>query len=179
MSKRLYNSIKSLIRGLGVLGVSSLIAFPAYSQTAPINSNNTSLSDTTSNRPLIRVTPGIPNLEGTATYPSGSSINRSGRISTPRGQSLYPNVRIRNGDGSTTYYYQNGTRIRVDETKLPPTGSPLRWVSCTRRSHWEANLNHSLRWSQGRSWSMSLARKWDIMMTAYDTTGKPHPRLND
>lgn len=128
MSKRLFNSIKSLICGLGVLGVSSLIAFPAYSQTAPINRNNTSLSDTDtiSNRPLIRVTPGIPNPDGTSTYPVGSTINQSGRISTPRGQSIYPNVRIRNGDGSTTYYYQNGTRIRVDETKLPPTGSPLR-----------------------------------------------------
>lgn len=151
MSKKNFNSVRILISGIGVLGVSSLMAFPAYSQTAPINRDNTSLSDTTSNRPLIRVTPGIPNPDGTTIYPSGSRLNQSGRISTPRGQSIYPNVRIRNGDGSTTYYYQNGTRIRVDETKLPPTGRPLRWVPCTRRNHWEADLNHSVRWSQGRS----------------------------
>jgi hypothetical protein len=126
MSKRLLNHIKILTSWLGIFGVSSLIALPAYSQSKPINGGTTNRRDTISDTPIIRVTPGLRNPDGTGTYPYGSRINESGRIATPRGEVVYPNVRINNGDGSTTYYYPNGSRVTIDKTKVPPIGSPLR-----------------------------------------------------
>jgi hypothetical protein len=110
---------------LGVLGVSTLIALPADSQNSPINRGNTSPTPTFVNEPIIRVNPG--NLNGTGlSYPYGSRIGSSGAITSPQGQLTYPTVQINHGNGSTTYYYPNGTRITVDRTKLPATGGVLR-----------------------------------------------------
>jgi hypothetical protein len=110
---------------LGVLGVSTLIVLPAYSQNLPFNRGNTSPTPTLLNDPIIRVNPG--NLNGTdASYPYGSRIGSSGAITSPQGQLTYPAVQINNGDGSTTYYYPNGTSITVDRRKLPASGGVLR-----------------------------------------------------
>jgi hypothetical protein len=110
---------------LGVLGVSSLIALPAYSQNLPMNRGNTSPTPTLLNDPIIRVNPGNLNDTGTL-YPYGSRIGSSGAITSPQGQVTYPTVQMNNGNGSTTYYYPNGTSINVDRRKLPATGSVLR-----------------------------------------------------
>jgi hypothetical protein len=128
MFKKLFTHIKILTAGL-VLGASSLIALPAYSQSNLLDRDNTRLGGSNldlDNPPIIRQTPGIPSSNGSATYPYGSRINRSGWISTPRGQLVYPNVGIDNGDGSTTYYYQDGSRVTIDKTKLPSSGTLLR-----------------------------------------------------
>jgi hypothetical protein len=130
MSIQRFNQIKILGSLISVLGVSCLIAFPSYSQSIPPYRSNINLDGTTSNEPIIRITPGITpgmsNSDGRDTYPYGSRINGSGIISSPQGQVTLPNVRVNNGDGSTTYYYQNGSSITIDKTKLPGTGAPLR-----------------------------------------------------
>ncbi len=119
--------IRTLVSWLGVLSFSTLIALPAYSQNAPLNRGNTSPSRSLLNDPVIRVNQGMQSPYGTTnSYPYGSRIRESGTITTPRGQVISPNVGIRNGDGSTTYYYQNGTSITIDKTKLPATGGFLR-----------------------------------------------------
>lgn len=126
MSKKLLFHVKTLTSWLGILSVSVLSVVPVYAQLDPIYRRNTTINGTTSIEPL-RVEPGIPNPNGTSnTYPYGSRIDRTGRISTPRGQVIYPGVRMNNGDGSTTYYYNDGTRITIDKTKLPSIGAPLR-----------------------------------------------------
>ena len=119
--------IKILAGWLGLLGCSALVALPAYSQNDPFNRGNTNPGQTLVNEPIIRVTPGLQNPYGTASsYPYGSYINESGAITTPRGQVIPPSVGVNNGDGSTTYYYPNGTSITIDKTKLPTTGGTLR-----------------------------------------------------
>lgn len=123
---------------LGVLSFSALIALPAYAQKDPFNKDPfnrdstrdyTILNRTLSNEPIIRINPGVQNQNqnsSTTSYPYSSRISGSGAITTPRGQVIYPNVGITNGDGTTTYYYSNGTSITVDKTKLPATGGFLR-----------------------------------------------------
>lgn len=126
MSKKLLFHAKTLTSWLGVLGVSVLIVVPVHAQLDPIYRRNTTINGTTLTEPL-QVKPGIPNPNGTPnTYPYGSRIDRTGRISTPRGQVINPSVRMNHGDGSTTYYYNDGTSITMDKTKLPSIGAPLR-----------------------------------------------------
>lgn len=113
---------KTLTSFVGILGISSLIAFPAFSQQNPVNpanptTINPSRSGTTQNGRLIG---------GNNTYPQGSRINTNGMISTPRGNRTSPSVTIKNGDGSTSYYYRDGSRITVDSTTVPPTGTLIR-----------------------------------------------------
>lgn len=117
---------KILAGCIGVLGLSTLIALPVYSQNNPLNRNNTTRSRTLLNEPVIQVNPGTRNADGSRTYPYSSRINDLGWITTPRGEVLYPNVGIKNGDGSTTYYYRNGARITIDRTKIPASGQFLR-----------------------------------------------------
>ena len=128
MLKKLLFHAKTLTSWLGVLGIGVLSVVPVHAQLdpIPIYRRNTTINGTTSTEPL-RVEPRIPNPNGTPnTYPYGSRIDRTGRISTPRGQMINPSVRMNNGDGSTTYYYNDGTSITVDKTKLPSIGAPLR-----------------------------------------------------
>jgi hypothetical protein len=127
----MFAHIRILAGGLGVLGFSALITLPAYAQNYPFNRDNTRdntiLNRTLSNEPIIRINPGVQNRTGsTSSYPYSSRISGSGAITTPRGQVIYPNVGVTNGDGSTTYYYPNGTSITVDKTRLPATGGFLR-----------------------------------------------------
>jgi hypothetical protein len=126
MCFQLFNRVKILTSWLGVFSISSLIAFPAYCQPNPIRLDSPNLGGTTKDSPPIRVTPGMRNRDGTDTYPYGLRISGSGFISTPRGEVTLPSVRINNGNGSTTYYYPNGSSVTIDGSKVPPTGTLLR-----------------------------------------------------
>lgn len=105
---------------IGVLASSFLIALPAFSQPNPANppSQVNIRRDATIRNPTLN---GSNN-----TYPQGSRINSNGIISTPRGQRTIPSVRVKHGDGSTSYYYRDGSRITIDDTSIPPTGKPIR-----------------------------------------------------
>jgi len=121
--------IRILAGWLGVLGFSTLIALPAYSQIEPFTRDrgNPSSTRTLLNDPINRINPGVQNPYGTnRSYPYGSRVRSSGSITTPQGEVIFPNVTIRNGDGSTTYYYSNGTRVTIDKTQVPATGEYLR-----------------------------------------------------
>ena len=78
---------------------------------------NTSCCGTTQNGSLIR---------GNVTYPQGSRINADGIISTLRGERTVPSASIKHGDGSTSYYYRNGSHITIQPTTIPPTGTLIR-----------------------------------------------------
>ncbi len=121
MSKPFINHVKKILTSfVGVLGISSLIALPAFAQSNPanrINTVDTSRSNFTQNGKL----PG-----GSVTYPYGSRINSSGTISSPRGGTTIPSVRVNHGDGSTSYYYRDGSQITIDSNKIPPIGKPIR-----------------------------------------------------
>ncbi|MEC4814117.1 MAG: hypothetical protein SAK29_12710 [Scytonema sp. PMC 1069.18] len=58
-------------------------------------------------------------------YPAGTRIYENGRISTPGG-SIHPSTTINNGNGFTTYYYPNGTQVKVRNSKIGPGGTNLR-----------------------------------------------------
>ncbi len=59
-------------------------------------------------------------------YPNSSRIYTNGAIRSPRGQVASPAATIRHSDGSTSFYYRDGTRITVDRTTISPVGTPLR-----------------------------------------------------
>lgn len=63
---------------------------------------------------------------GNVSHPKGSRLNTNGIISTPRGQRTIPSARIKHGDGSTSYYYRDGSHITIDGNTVPPTGTLLR-----------------------------------------------------
>lgn len=118
MSKPLIKHVKKILTSfVGVLGISSLIVSPAFSQSNPANRVNTSRIGTTRNEMLIR---------GTDTYPYGSRINPNGTISAPTGERTIPSVSVQRGDGSTSYYYPDGSRITIDRSTIRPTGTLIR-----------------------------------------------------
>jgi hypothetical protein len=125
--------IRSKILALGILGLGTLIALPTYSQISPNSPNDlfdrniTNPNRSLLNNPVIQVNPEGQNPSGTnSSYPYGSRINESGAITAPGNQVTYPNVGITNGDGSTTYYYPNGTSITIDKGKVPASGAIIR-----------------------------------------------------
>jgi len=113
-------SKKTLIGFIGLLGISSLITLPAFSQQ---NAANPSFRVNTSRNGTIR----NPTLTGgNDTYPQGSRINANGINFTLRGQRTITSVSIKHGDGSTSHYYRDGSHITIDATTVPPTGTPIR-----------------------------------------------------
>jgi hypothetical protein len=115
---------------LGVVGIwgAMAIALPALSQqqVKPANSNFID-----SIKPTNRSDSNTPNFDGRVRggnrdYPYGSKVFDNGRISTPNNGSVYPSSTIRHGDGTTSYYYRDGSRITVDPTKISPSGTPIR-----------------------------------------------------
>lgn len=57
-------------------------------------------------------------------YPSGTRIYSNGSINIRNQKIIYPSVTINNGDGSSTYYYPNGTRITTDKKNtISPSGT--------------------------------------------------------
>lgn len=59
-------------------------------------------------------------------YPSSSRIYSNGVIRSTRGQVASPAATVKHGDGSTTFYYPDGTRIRVEKKTISPVGTPIR-----------------------------------------------------
>ncbi|GAB1542344.1 hypothetical protein NUACC21_50180 [Scytonema sp. NUACC21] len=58
-------------------------------------------------------------------YPSGTRVYPNGRITTPTGGTIYPSNTIDNGNGSKTYYYQNGTRVIIRKETVNNGGAFL------------------------------------------------------
>ncbi|MFB2837657.1 hypothetical protein [Floridanema evergladense] len=60
-------------------------------------------------------------------YPYGTRVYGNGMISTPNSGVISPNVAVPRSDGSTTYYYPNGTQITIDRNNnnINPAGTPL------------------------------------------------------
>ncbi len=58
-------------------------------------------------------------------YRSGTRIYNNGSINIPNEKIIYPSVTINHGDGSSTYYYSNGTRITTDKNTVSPSGTFL------------------------------------------------------
>jgi hypothetical protein len=86
-------------------------------QNNPANQVNMRLRGTTQNGKLIG---------GNVSYPRGTRINANGIISTPKGERTPPSNSIKHGDGSTSYYYQDGSHITIEHNTIPPTGTLLR-----------------------------------------------------
>ena len=58
-------------------------------------------------------------------YPYGSRLYGNGTISSPRSGLISPSVAVPRGNGSTTYYYPDGTYITIDKNTINPTGTTL------------------------------------------------------
>ncbi len=56
-------------------------------------------------------------------YPSGTRIYNNGSLNLNNGKIIYPSVTINHGDGSSTYYYSNGTRITTKKNTVSPSGT--------------------------------------------------------
>ena len=57
-------------------------------------------------------------------YPSGTRIYSNGSLNIPNQKIISPSVTINNGDGSSTYYYSNGTRITTEKKNtISPSGA--------------------------------------------------------
>ena len=65
-------------------------------------------------------------IGGSVSYPRGSRINANGIISTLKGERTVPANSVKRGDGSTSYYYQDGSHINIKRNTIPPTGTPIR-----------------------------------------------------
>lgn len=131
MLKPLSHSVKNILTSfVGVLGISCLIALPARAQqlgtgtvnliqpVAPINPIN-------STKPCAPAQNGAV-VGGSANYNYGSRLEQNGTISTPQGKTTIPNATINRGDGSTSYYYPDGSRIDVNNNSIPASGKLLR-----------------------------------------------------
>lgn len=65
-------------------------------------------------------------IGGSVSYPRGSRINPDGIISTLKGERTIPTNSAKRGDGSTSYYYRDGSHINIKRNTIPPTGTPIR-----------------------------------------------------
>lgn len=119
---------------VGVLGISCIIAGEANAQQPPaINSVNSVRPPVIPNNSINRVNtnPISPVQDGKVigdrnAYPYGSRIGTNGVISTPEAGTVLPRVGIDRGNGSTTYYYPDGSQVDVNNNSIPPTGKLLR-----------------------------------------------------
>ena len=135
MLKLLSHPVKNILTSfVGVLGISSLIVFPAAAQQLGTNRVNPiqPVAPIYPVNPTNRINNPIPPAQNGAVlgergnYPYGSRLEQNGTISTPQGGTTVPNVTINRGDGSTSYYYRNGSRINIKRTTIPPTGTVIR-----------------------------------------------------
>lgn len=74
---------------------------------------------------IAQITPTNRGVGNSLNYPSGTRIYNNGSINTPNGRVIYPSVTIKNGNGSNTYYYSNGTRVTTDKNTVNPSGTFL------------------------------------------------------
>lgn len=118
----------TLVSLVGVWGAIA-IALPALSQQQQMKPANSNFID--SIKPTNRSDSNTPNFDGRVRggnreYPFGSKVFDNGTISTPNSDPVYPSSTIRHGDGTTSYYYRDGSRITVDPSKISPSGTPIR-----------------------------------------------------
>lgn len=136
MSKKLLNRaylLKILTNLVGVLGVSSLIPLPAFSQINP-PSQLTPLRQGTFIIPSgIVISPNrqqFTNPTGTVTSSGGFITNRDGTFTTPSGTTITPDGTSISPNGWVSK--PNGTSISPSGWVLYPNGtivSPSGWVS--------------------------------------------------
>ena len=72
-------------------------------------------------------------------YPLGTRLYPNGTIISPKGEALFPNNAIQRADGSTTYYYPNGTRVTT--RKDDPINSTGTYLSPGINGGLRQNLN--------------------------------------
>lgn len=135
MLKLLSHPVKNILTSfVGVLGISSLIVFPAAAQQLGTNRVNP-IQPVAPIYPVNftnRINNPIPPAQNGAVlgergnYPYGSRLEQNGTISTPQGGTTVPNVTINRGDGSTSYYYPDGSRVDVNNNSVPASGKLLR-----------------------------------------------------
>ena len=128
MAKSIVDRGQILISLMGVLGVTFSIALPALSQQRINSANSNSINPINL---LNRTNTNNPSFDGRVRggnrdYPYGSKVFDNGTISTPNGGPVYPSSTIRHGDGTTSYYYRDGSRITIDPTQISPSGTPIR-----------------------------------------------------
>ncbi|MBW4488800.1 MAG: hypothetical protein KME12_13520 [Trichocoleus desertorum ATA4-8-CV12] len=104
--------MKRLVTGALVVVVLELLSGAAVNAQAAIDRLGTFNFPNTRNNQL--------------NYPNSSRIYSNGAIRSTRGQVASPAATIKHGDGSTSFYYRDGTRITVDKTTISPVGTPLR-----------------------------------------------------
>jgi len=116
---------------IGVVGIwgAIAIALPALSQQQQMKPANSNFID--SIKPTNRSDSNTSNFDGRVRggnrdYPYGSKVFDNGTISTPNNGPVYPSSTIRHGDGTTSYYYRDGSRITVDPTQISPSGTLIR-----------------------------------------------------
>ena len=81
------------------------------------------ISTTTVANAQLTTNPPAPNGIGNSlNYPTGTRVYSNGTISAPSGIT-YPSVTVPRGDGTTTYYYPNGTNITIQSNQNNPTGT--------------------------------------------------------
>lgn len=144
MSKQLVHSTspsKSLTSKVGILGVgcliASLIVLPVYSQTPVARREYHRIYHrayrTSLNR--VRIRPSFRelnpagratgNISGYAAYPYGSRVYGNGTVQKPNGQVVSPASTITHNDGSTTFYYPDGSHINTNGSRIPSFGTPI------------------------------------------------------
>ncbi|GEM_PF-4636506 len=134
-----HNSLlKVLTNVTRVLGVSSLIASlivsPAYSQSNHTYRKLYRIHRVPRTQIRIRpryrqLYPGngpIDNISGVTSYPYGSQLYSNGTVQTSNGRVVPPSATVNHGDGTTSYYYSNGSRIDTYNNSIPPTGIYMR-----------------------------------------------------
>ena len=147
--------LKVLTHVIGVLGLSALISFPAYSQTSTtyrqirrrptttyrqipqiprgnriINRGYGVTRNHAGIRPYYRGSYSVDNppnnIGGVVSYPPGSLVYPNGTVQIFNGQMVPPAATVNHGDGTTSYYYPNGSRIDTYRHTIPPTGTYIR-----------------------------------------------------
>jgi hypothetical protein len=95
-------------------------------------------------------TTGVNSTGNLLNYPSGTRVYRGGEINTPNGRVISPTLTTRDGKGSTTYYYPDGTSITTNPNTLSPSGTFLTPGSLNGGLRTPSSLNDGLR--NLRSW---------------------------
>nr|WP_290225504.1 hypothetical protein [Trichocoleus desertorum] len=103
--------MKRLVTGVLVVVVLELLSGAAVNAQAAIDRLGTFNPNTRNNQ---------------LNYPNSSRIYSNGAIRSTRGQVASPAATVKHGDGSTSFYYRDGTRITVDKKTISPVGTPLR-----------------------------------------------------
>ena len=124
----------TLVRILGASLTALLITLPAYSQNLPAHRVRHRIHRPTPSR--IRITPRLGefnpagsathNISGVVAYPYGSRVFNDGTVQIPNSQVVAPATTINHGNGSTTYYYPDGSHIDTNGSAIPAFGTPLR-----------------------------------------------------